>query len=413
VKLILFISLLVVSRGLANESHHFGKYQVDGKKSPAFVIKYRGKSCLVSPRDILRTSKDVKYRTAKGQDLAVVHTLAQRYLSINILESSQIKEDFSFVPNIELKAGDEIFAVGPNGKRGEGKLIFNPGNGLKYNSKMGSVVLSVLTEDKTGSTRLPSGCPVFLKSTGQLIGVVVVRRSVREPYEHFKHPEYFLFQTLCLPSSTSEPQEKIDAIAGIPFKTLVVKDDFRWLLPELAYQIKLGMNKEERSKVLGDKKGGAVSYKDHTWTIRDDTPFLYIARLDSGARGEALKQLTFSGQTNPEIGRFYKAEKLLNSLVASYGPPNLYTDTYAPGGDPQNSRMIMHWMVGQQSLTLHFSYGMLQMSGYLILSNERSNSFIKKVADKHRLSKPPADLNKAYFAWLGKVYKWRRLPDTK
>lgn len=406
------VCLLVAVEFLhAEEAYQFGKYQADGKDSPAFVIKYRGKSCLIAPRDMMGAVKGQKFSTAAGKALAIGHTLEQRYLSVHILKSSQVKEDLSYVPDLELKVGDEIFSVGPNGKKDEGKLLFNQANGPAYTSDMGSVVLTVLTEDKTGKTRLPSGCPVFLKRTGQLLGVVVVGRSVREPYEYFEHPEYFKFQTLCLPATTKQKPKMMDTIAGVPFNKPVELDSYRWLMPTLAFQLKLGMNKEDRAKVLVDKKGGVISYRDHTYSVRDDAPFLATMRLDSGPRGTALKMVTFSGHTNPEIGRFYKVEKLLKSLTESYGPPSLYTDTYTPGSDSQNARMIMHWMIGEQSITLHLHYGVLQMHGYLHVSSERSNPFIKGVAKKHRLGKPPADLNKAYFSWLGRVYKWRKLPS--
>lgn len=388
----------------AEEALSYAAFQNEGGAYPAFGVSHRGSLCIVTALHPGDGGKAASFSLPKGQQFssAQAKTYQQPGTSVYIFGKKEFTQAVPYDPEFQLKAKDRLVAVSPEGKRIEGFLLYNPANGSDYSSDMGPLSLTVITDDKTMENIAAPGWPVFSVGSGKVVGTVVVRRSVVKPHNPVELPGQFLFEPLCLPTGKKPEPQMMNAYGGLPFDKPVVRDVFRWLLPDCLWDLEVGMSREALEQKRGKLGSFRENFSDHSFQLRADTPICYEVQYHPGPDKESrgrIVEIELEGTAKSSLGEYPKAEKLVSALEQVFGKPRLFTSSFDPTGNA-NTRFIGHWLCGERSLTLRLSYYPPDVSAQIVIGEAKTNTLFNGVHKVHKMGQAPASMVVAYKSWL-------------
>ena len=376
----------------------------DDGSFPGYGVNHRGALCVVTAADPGDDGKATVFDFPKGLrfDTAKAKAFQQPSSNVYIFGNTEFPSAVPYEPEFELKAGDRLVAVSPDGSKVEGKLMYNPANGEGYSSFMGPVDLDIFTDDENAEPDVFPGSPVFSAGSGNVVGTVVVRRSVVKPYHPVRLPGRFRFEPLCLPTGEKREPEMMAAYGGVAFAKPLQKDVFRWLLPGCLWDLEVGMSTETLEEKRGKLGSFREDFKDHMFVIREDTPVCYqvqyIPGPDKESRGRIV-EIKLHGSTNSYLGGYPKAEKLVAALEQAFGKPRLFTSSLDGTGLAGN-QFAAHWLAGDRSITLRMLREPIAISAYLVISESKTSTQLDMMLKKQKLGSAPASMVAAYKDWV-------------
>jgi hypothetical protein len=389
----------------AAEETSYAALAREGGSFPGYGVDHRGALCIVTAFDptdggkpaVFVSPKDMRFDTSKAK------AYAQPSSSIHIFGRTEFPHAVPFEAEFVLKAGDRLVAVSPDGGRVEGKLAYNPANGEDYSSSFGPLGLDVFIEDENTEPAVVPGSPVFSMDSGNVVGTVVVRRSVVKPHNPVQIPGRFRIEPLCLPTGEKPEPEMMSAYGGLAFPKPVPRDVFRWLLPGCLWDLEVGMSRETLEQKRGKLSMFREDFKDNQFIIREDTPICYqvqyIPGPDKESRGRAV-EIKLEGSTNLHLGEYPKAERLVAALEQAFGKPRLFTASLNPTGWA-GTQLAAHWVCGERSLTMRMAREPMAISVYLVVSESKSSTMLEMIQKKEKMGSAPASMPAAYKQWLG------------
>jgi hypothetical protein len=191
---ILSTMFIVVTFVLAADPAPADKYEVligEGQAGSGFIIRHNDAFYGVCSLHQFDGKTPSQFESLDRDSIKLDSLKVVKQKDVQILPVKDAAANLAFLkcdPDFELKADDEVIVLGPAGDVAAGKLSIT-GLKEKYQSSAGPATLEIRM-DKPFLAAGGSGCPIVLKRTGAVIGVLLTADDGRQA-------RIVGFETLC------------------------------------------------------------------------------------------------------------------------------------------------------------------------------------------------------------------------
>ncbi|MGB3117211.1 MAG: hypothetical protein WBE58_00195 [Verrucomicrobiales bacterium] len=381
----------------------------DDFTSAAFSIIYRDALCIVAPRPY--PPKDaVAWKWQNGETLDARQAKLFRQPEIDVYvcggKPSVAQKQLAYDARFELKAGELVQVIGPDGSVLDGKLLISPGiNGI-YRSDYGPVTLTAIADGKN-TKQIPTGSPVVLPTGVRVIGAIVPARKRWPPFEETSRTASFTFEVLCLPAppssldSSPKANDAVSSFLGFPKSANILNPGkFRWILPDFIWELELGVPMAQiATKRKIDSKKVEVVVDHETLALRPDSPLFYrVYYLEDPGNASVLGEMSLYGEEVPRLGAYPKTTRLLELLIEIIGMPTVFSNSMQQpqGGAPE---FVLGWQSSGRSLMLRLKRD-INLHSRLHVSSQNTNSAMPKLGETQKFGPSPKSIQVAFEQWL-------------